>query len=90
MLCVSLNFRIFYVNYELRKDQTLVNFSIFWGVYILMDLCFFPQLWGGTFYLQSRNIHKTLRHSFFIEMEKNKSFNTHASSESGHIHVVAH
>ena len=46
----------------------------------------------SAFYLQSRIKHKNLRYlAFFIEMEKKyKSFNTYASSESGHIYVVVH
>ena len=48
----TVNF-LFYVNYEIRKDQTLVNFSIFWVRIVYIEIVlfsdFFPKLffWGG-------------------------------------------
>ena len=42
-------FEYFYVNYEFRQDQTLVNFSIFWCVFSNRPVFFskfYSQLWG--------------------------------------------
>ena len=82
-------FEYFYVNYEFRQDQTLVNFSIFWCVFSNGPVFFFQVLFstlGGASCTLSHVIHRTLW--YFASCKLKQFLQTRFSQSFSHRRII--